>query len=114
MFAPIHQESQSKAISRRIRKLRSENVRALGLVLNLENWKAVYDANDVDNKVECFNKIIDNVLDAYAPVKCVRIHPNDKEWMTPYIKTLSVVNVGYFPQRTFMFLKPVRLSGDVT
>ena len=56
-------------------------------MLNLENWKAVYGANDVDNKVECLNKIIENALDACAPVKCVRMHPNDKEWMTPYIKT---------------------------
>ena len=27
------------------------------------------------------------MLDTYTPAKGVRMHPNDKEWMTPYIKT---------------------------
>ena len=70
-----------------MRNLHPENIRALGLALNLENWEDVYDANDVDNKVQCFNEIIRNMLDTYTPAKGVRMHPNDKEWMTPYIKT---------------------------
>ena len=53
----------------------------------IENWEDVYDANDVDDKVQCFNEIIGNMLDTYTPAKGVRMHPNDKEWMTPYIKT---------------------------
>ena len=70
-----------------MRNLHPENIRALGLALNLENWADVYDANDVDDKVQCFNEIIGNMLDTYTPAKRVRMHPNDKEWMTPYIKT---------------------------
>jgi hypothetical protein len=59
----------------------------MGLALNVENWEDVYDANDVDDKVESFNNIIINMLDTYTSVKCVRMHSSDKEWMTPYIKT---------------------------
>ena len=70
-----------------MRNLHPENIRALGLALNLENWEDVYNADDVDDKVQCFNEIIGNMLDTYTPAKCIRMHPNDKEWMTPYIKT---------------------------
>ncbi len=87
LFTPLNQESQSKATTRSVRNLHPENIRALGLALNLENWADVYDANDVDDKVQCFNEIIGNMLDTYTPAKGVRMHPNDKEWMTPYIKT---------------------------
>jgi hypothetical protein len=73
LFRPLNQESQSKATTRSVRNLHPENIRALGLALNLENWEDVYDANDVDDKVQCFNKIIGNMLDTYTPAKGVRI-----------------------------------------
>ncbi len=87
LFTQINQESQSKATTRSVRNLHPENIRALGLALKLENCEDVYDANDVDDKVQCFNKIIGNILDTYTLAKGVRMHLNDKEWMTPYIKT---------------------------
>ncbi len=93
LFTPLNQESQSKATTRSVRNLHPENIRALGLALNLENWVDVYDANDVDDKVQCFNEIIGNMLDTYTPAKGVRMHPNDKEWMTPFITYLCLYQV---------------------
>lgn len=66
-----------------MRNLHPENIRAMGLVLNLENWEDIYDANDVSDQVESFNKIIGNMLDTYTSVKYVHMHSSDKEWMTP-------------------------------
>ena len=54
-------------------------------LLNLESLSAVYEASDVDEKVEAFNSIIINSLDTCTPLRRVRLHPSDKEWMTPHI-----------------------------
>ena len=51
-----------------------------------EDWNTVYEAVDVDDKVENFNNIITETLDTCAPMRNVRMHSNDKEWITPYIK----------------------------
>jgi hypothetical protein len=56
-----------------VRNLHPENIRALGLVLNLENWEDDNDANDVDDKVQCFNKIIGNMLDTYTPANGIYV-----------------------------------------
>ena len=73
-------------ISRSVRTFKPDNLRSLGLKLNLESWSAVYEASDVDEKVEAFNNIIINSLDTCTPLRHVRLHPSDKEWMTPHIK----------------------------
>ena len=52
----------------------------------MESWSAVYEASDVDEKVEAFNGIIINSLDTCTPLLHVRLHPSDKEWMTLHIK----------------------------
>ena len=52
----------------------------------MESWSAVYEASDVDEKVEAFNGIIINSLDTCTPLRHVRLHPSDKERMTPHIK----------------------------
>ena len=75
-----------KAISRSVRTFKPDNLRSLGLKLNLESWSAVYEASDVDEKVEAFDGIIINSLDTCTPLRHVRLHPSDKEWMTPHIK----------------------------
>ncbi len=41
LFTPLNQESQSKATTRSVRNLHPENIRALGLALNLENWEDI-------------------------------------------------------------------------
>ena len=66
-----------------------ENLRALGFELNLENWEAVYNGNERDAKVYCFNKIIKFDLDTCTALKRVRIHPNHKEWLTLQAKAVD-------------------------
>lgn len=39
----------------------------MGLAFNVENCEHIYDANDVDKKVEGFHKVIGSILDTYTP-----------------------------------------------
>ena len=51
LFSPLNQQRHGKAISRSVRTFKPDNLRSLGLKLNLESWSAVYEASDVDEKV---------------------------------------------------------------
>ena len=89
LFSPLNQQRHGKAISRSVRTfiIKPNNLRSLGLKLNLESWSAVYEASDVDEKVEAFNSIIINSLDTCTPLRHVcHVCFSDKEWMTPHIK----------------------------
>ena len=44
-------------------------------------------AQDIDLKVKLFTQILLNILDETVPVRKIRMHPSDKPWMTPYIKS---------------------------
>jgi hypothetical protein len=84
VYKPLNCRAEKKATKRTVRKPKADNIRALGLKLNTEDWNTVYEA--VDDKVGFFNTIITETLDTCAPMRNVRMHSNDKEWITPYIK----------------------------
>lgn len=91
VYKPLNCRAEKKATKlptkRTVRNLKADNIRALGLKLDTEDWKTVYEA--VDDKVGFFNSIIrliTETLDTCAPMRNVRMHTNDKEWITPYIK----------------------------
>ena len=59
----------------------------LTLRLNNENWNEIFTAHDIDLKVKLFTQTLLNILDETVPVRKIRMHPGDKPWMTPYIKS---------------------------
>ena len=75
LFSPLNQQRHGKAISRSVRTFKPDNLRSLGLKLNLESWSAVYEASDVDEKVEAFNSLLIDSLDTCTPLRHVRLHP---------------------------------------
>jgi hypothetical protein len=66
--------------------MKRSNLIALELRLSRNVWDAVYEAEDVDDKVSIFNGVISQALDGCMPLKSIRLHPTDKSWMTPNIK----------------------------
>ncbi|CAB3982004.1 Hypothetical predicted protein [Paramuricea clavata] len=66
--------------------MKRSNLIALELRLSRTVWDAVYEAEDVDDKVSIFNGVISQALDGCMPLKSIRLHPMDKPWMTPNIK----------------------------
>ena len=72
------------------------NLIALKIKLSKTAWDAVYEADDVDDKVSIFNGVVTQALDGCMPLKTIRIHPTDKPWLTPSIKAEMKLR-----QRTF-------------
>ena len=77
--------------------MKSGNLADLTIKLNEESWDEVFSAPDVDRKVGAFTKTLNSILDEKIPVKKIRMHPSDRPWMTPHIK--SVIKER---QRTFI------------
>ena len=61
--------------------MKPENLNALKLIMNLEDWVAVYSESDVDDKVSAINLIITRMLDGTIPVRTVSVHSTDKPCM---------------------------------
>ena len=56
-------------------------------VINYD-WKHIFEAETVDEKVFNFHTFLISTLDKYFPEKTTRISSLDKEWMSPRLKSL--------------------------
>lgn len=45
------------------------------------NWSEVFCINNINGKVECFNKLLLQVFDKHAPMKSFKLKGNDCPWM---------------------------------
>ena len=62
------------------------NRSALSLRIIQEDWTPVYEAQDIDEKVENFNSILTKIVHETIPEKTVRVHESDKPCMKGCIK----------------------------
>ncbi len=83
LFKPKIKE-KVKPITRR--QMKPENIRTLGLKLNLENWNEVFNTSNVDEKVNKFTATLTNLLDQCLPERSIKFHPSEKPWITSQIK----------------------------
>lgn len=51
------------------------------------DWTLVYEAEDIDIKVELFNTTIQTALDVCMPMRMQKTCELDKPWMTDQIKS---------------------------
>ena len=51
-------------------------------------WQRLYECDTIDNKVECFNRLLIDLYDKHAPVKSFKSKYNDKPWMNGQIVVL--------------------------
>ena len=71
---------------RKLFDLRSSNVQHFLSALCESSFQCVYEADDVDSKVERFYSVFLDCLFSCIPIKEVLISKRDKPWMTPLAK----------------------------
>ena len=71
--------------SKRVRLMRSGKCNVLNRNIIVEDWSAVYAAQEIGEKEEVFNSTVVKMLDETIPVTAIRTHP-DKSWLTSNIK----------------------------
>ena len=76
----------TKPLSRKARLMKPNKLKLLGCKLDQAEWSSVFNAQDIDDKVEQFTSITVELLDETLPETTIRVHTSDKPWMTPHIK----------------------------
>ena len=61
---------------------------ALRGALNAYEWSPIFDLESCTDKVNFFMSAVQTVMDTYIPLRMVKVHPNDKPWITPKLGDL--------------------------
>ena len=91
IFAPKSNLNYLKPRSKKTivtRPLPQSAIDEFGKVITAHDWKEVFNANAIDDKVTNFHKILRSNLEKSFPQKLVRISSLDKKWMNPSLKIL--------------------------
>jgi Reverse transcriptase (RNA-dependent DNA polymerase) len=80
--------NQRKPLRLTRRRLNSINLDALHSDAQKAPWRMMYSAGDINSKVQVFNYIIMNLLDAHAPLRTYTVKRQPVSWMTSNILKL--------------------------
>ena len=72
----------------KIRRNIHVNKTAFGKWLAEYNWSTLYRTVTCEDKLDIFMKVINTGLDCFFPCKSIKLHANDKPWVTPEFKEL--------------------------
>ena len=67
-----------KPCSRKVRLMKPNKLISLGVKLDQEDWNPVFNAQDIDEKVDKFTTIVTQLLDDILPETTIRTHVSDK------------------------------------
>ena len=84
--AKAQQHHQNKVKKIHFRLSPSANLQHVSSLLENFNWSTVLNAKHVDDKVEEFIKTVNDMIDSYFLEKTVRLHCEDRFFMTGKIK----------------------------
>ncbi|XP_028403413.1 uncharacterized protein LOC114526110 [Dendronephthya gigantea] len=68
------------------RDYRVSNKRNLISCLDSVNWTPLMRRNSCDDQLDLFQSVVHGALNSCIPMRTVKLHPNDKPWITPAIK----------------------------
>ena len=79
---------ESSVHKRSIRPLLKSRIHEFGRWITSHSWQEVLSATSTQDKADAFYSAINSAIETHFPTKVVKIHSNDKPWITPEIKTL--------------------------
>ena len=81
--------TQKKKVKRRVvRPLPDSGLRLFGQWITQNPWSEVSQLSDPSDKCSLFFNSVLLKLNKYLPIKEVELNDNDKEWMSPQLKTM--------------------------
>ena len=89
IWSPLdHVRKINQTRKRMTRPLRESNMRDFGSCITNCDWETVFNATTAENKANEFYSILNSLIDRFFPIRTVKMHCNDRIWMTPAIKAL--------------------------
>ncbi|XP_054755282.1 uncharacterized protein LOC129261248 [Lytechinus pictus] len=74
--------------SRTTRPMKESDIREFGMEILNCDWSPVLSAVHVNDKCNAFYSILNPLIETYFPTQTVKLHNQDKPWITPSIKSL--------------------------
>ncbi len=68
--------------------MKESSLQAFDGYLKQCDWSLVFPENNVDNKVNAFLEVTRNIIDTFFPTKTVKVHDDDKPFLTGKIKKI--------------------------
>ncbi|CAH1270933.1 Hypp4516 [Branchiostoma lanceolatum] len=84
----VSKPANNKILKKRVRPLRQSDLRAFGSWITNHQWEEVFSAARVNDKCSAFYATLLGAVNRYFPIKTVRLHIQDKPWVTPQLKTM--------------------------
>lgn len=79
---------QNKTKMKQARPMRESSIRSFGNWITHHDWSSVSNVHDVNEKCDRFYSELNPAIDSHFPIKSVRLHEDDKPWITTKIKCL--------------------------
>ena len=83
-----HIAPKRKTVKIKVRKIRQKQLEQFDGLLANYNWSPVFSTSGINEKVNTFLQIIENMISEHFPEKTVRIYSKDKPFVTHKIKPL--------------------------
>ncbi|XP_071479390.1 uncharacterized protein [Diadema antillarum] len=89
-WSPKHQPRPTPNVTRtkNSRPMRDSDIREFGARLADHDWSELFSRSDANEKCEIFYTELVPMIDTYFPTLVVKLHINDRQWMTPAIKSM--------------------------
>ncbi|XP_033638568.1 uncharacterized protein LOC117299218 [Asterias rubens] len=89
---------------RSVRPLPKPSMHEFGRWITAHQWEEVLNATSTGEKSDAFYSTINAALDLHFPTKLVKLHTNDKPWITAEIKVLiKKRQVAFAEKKTFLW-----------
>ncbi|XP_033111173.1 uncharacterized protein LOC117112210 [Anneissia japonica] len=75
-------------VTKSFRPFSESNVNAFGKWITNKEWHEVTNANDVNLKLNIFERELNHAYEHFFPLRTIRVHSTDQPWITPKIKTI--------------------------
>ena len=100
-----------KAILRKVRTMRPNNIATLTIRLNNRNWDKVLTAQGINQKVEKFNQELTTILEQTMPIKTIRMYPSNKPWLIPHIKDMGdMMKYKQLQEKTVLLISKAKMN----
>ena len=110
VFVASKVHAPKKKVTRKVnvRPLKESSLQAFDDYLKQIDWSPVFFENHVDNKVNIFLELTCNMIDTFFPTKSVKVHDEDKPFLTGKIKKLIDKRNKAFKSGNFTLFKTLR------
>ncbi|KAI8485726.1 hypothetical protein Bbelb_365600 [Branchiostoma belcheri] len=88
LWKPQVRLKQNTCAKKTTRPIREPGLSDFGRWITTYTWEEVFNATTATDKAKAFYGTLTHAIDRFFPVKTVKLHPNDKPWVTPLVKFL--------------------------